>query len=172
MHHPSERPHINRLDQGCAAYLSKSLFRYRFSDILNNLNDVHHDGENRVQNRQGSTDNSRRGIIAPVIGGLIILLLIGLFISPLFFTAPAMRPYGYYYYSRPFFFFPLGFLIFIFLIFLVARWFFWGWGWRRGYYRGYAHHVDATEILKQRYARGEITKEQFDQMMKDLGEKS
>ncbi|MCL4435378.1 MAG: SHOCT domain-containing protein [Thaumarchaeota archaeon] len=127
-----------------------------------------------MQNPQGSTDNnSRRGVIDPVIGGLIILLLIGLFISPFFFTMPAMRTYGYYFYPRPFFFFPFGFLIFIFLIFLVGRWFFWGWGWRRGYYyRGYWHHVDATEILRQRYARGEITKEQFDQMMKDLAEKS
>jgi uncharacterized membrane protein len=30
--------------------------------------------------------------------------------------------------------------------------------------------VDAEEILRQRYARGEITKEQFDQMLRDLRE--
>lgn len=120
-----------------------------------------------MQNNQGNMDNSRRRIIGPVIGGLIILLLVGIFVRPFFFTAP--RLYGYYYYPRPFFlFFPI---IFIMLIFFAARWFFWGWGWRRGYYRGYGHHIDATEILKQRYAKGEITKEQFDQMMKDLTEK-
>ncbi len=30
-------------------------------------------------------------------------------------------------------------------------------------------HVDPMETLKERYARGEITKEQFEQMKKDLG---
>lgn len=28
--------------------------------------------------------------------------------------------------------------------------------------------MDAEEILRQRYARGEITKEQYDQMLRDL----
>lgn len=32
------------------------------------------------------------------------------------------------------------------------------------------NHDDAVKILRERYARGEITKEQFDQMMKDLKE--
>ncbi|MBI3840946.1 MAG: SHOCT domain-containing protein [Thaumarchaeota archaeon] len=44
----------------------------------------------------------------------------------------------------------------------------WPWGW--GYGRGYWHrHDEAEEILRQRFAKGEITKEQFDQMLKDLG---
>jgi putative membrane protein len=42
----------------------------------------------------------------------------------------------------------------------------WGWGWRRHRYRGY--RGDAYEILRERYARGEITRDQFEQMMADL----
>ncbi|MDG6902652.1 MAG: SHOCT domain-containing protein [Nitrososphaerota archaeon] len=54
----------------------------------------------------------------------------------------------------------------MFFIFRVAFWG-WGggWGWRRRYWYGYG---DAREILRQRYARGEITKEQFEQMSRDL----
>jgi putative membrane protein len=73
------------------------------------------------------------------------------------------------YYGPPFFFgwgFP-GFFIFpaIFLVFFAFRWIFWGgWGWGRYY----GNEDPAIETLKQRYARGEITKEQFEQMAKDL----
>jgi putative membrane protein len=38
-------------------------------------------------------------------------------------------------------------------------------GFRRGWYGG---EPDALEIARRRYARGEITKEQFEQMKKDL----
>jgi putative membrane protein len=38
-------------------------------------------------------------------------------------------------------------------------------GLRRGWYGG---EPDALEIARRRYARGEITKEQFEQMKKDL----
>jgi putative membrane protein len=71
--------------------------------------------------------------------------------------------------SGPYPFFPFGVFwvwpLFAFVfIFFVARWFFWGWGWRGGYGR----YNDATGILQERYAKGEITKEQFEQMKKDL----
>jgi len=33
---------------------------------------------------------------------------------------------------------------------------------------GMGGSMDAEEIVRQRYARGEITKEQFDQMLSDL----
>jgi uncharacterized membrane protein len=107
-----------------------------------------------------------------MIGGLVVLLLVGLFAGSFFFSGGMMGTYGNY--SRGFFFFPFGFLIFFFVIFFVVRGLFWGWGWgwRGGYSRGYWHNQgyygDATEILKQRYAKGEITKDQLDQMMRDL----
>lgn len=94
-----------------------------------------------------------------------------------FFAAFAARGYPNMpmtpYYGYPFygwwFFFPFGFFFIFFIIFLVSRVIFWPWGWgwggRRGYYSRYG---DAHEILRQRYARGEITKEQYDQMMRDI----
>src|SRR6266581_3382049 len=72
------------------------------------------------------------------------------------------------------FFFPFGFFIFVFFLFFLFRGLFWGWGgwgWRGypmyGRY-GYGHHDGAAEILRRRYAGGEITKDQFDQMMRDI----
>jgi len=106
-----------------------------------------------------------------VVGGLFIILLAGLFIIPFFYGVPA-RPYAYY--PFPFLFFPFGFLIFFFAIFFIVRVLFWGggWGWRggysRAYWRGQGYYGDATEILTQRYAKGEINKDQFQQMMRDL----
>jgi putative membrane protein len=96
--------------------------------------------------------------------------VVGVALSAFFF---AMRPISgaYYPFYRPFFF-PFDFLFAIFLIFIifgVLRWVFWGWGWgyRRRYWR---HGYGPYYILRERYAKGEITKEQFDQMMRDLQE--
>jgi len=134
---------------------------------------------NHVKQRDGSQASGglfrmRRGMVGWWLGGLVALLLIGLFVVPFLFWGFGWGTTAVGYYPR-FFFFPFGFLIFFFVIFLVAKGLFWGlgwgWGWRRGYYGGYWHRAyygDSTEILRQRYAKGEITKEQFDQMMRDL----
>jgi uncharacterized membrane protein len=66
-----------------------------------------------------------------------------------------------------FYYFPwwIVFPIFFFgLFFFAFRW--WGWGYWWGS-RGYDHDP-ALEILRQRFARGEITKDQYEQMKKDL----
>jgi len=59
-----------------------------------------------------------------------------------------------------------------FLVFGLLRFAFWGprWG---GYYRHYGYGPygrgnEAYHILRERYARGEITKDQYDAMMRDL----
>jgi putative membrane protein len=67
----------------------------------------------------------------------------------------------------PFYYFPwrIIFPIFFFgLFFFAFRWWGWGYWWRSGGY----HHVPAMEVLRERFARGEITKEQYEQMRKDL----
>jgi len=103
------------------------------------------------------------GIIVVLIG---IALFSGLFLLPRFSLAP-----GYYY---PYFF-PFGWIGMFFLFFLVfglVRFLFWPWGWggyRRRYRYGYGQD-DAYRILRERYAKGEITKEQFDQMTRDLNQ--
>ena len=81
-------------------------------------------------------------------------------------SSPAPAYYGYPGFGW-WFFFPFGIFFLFIVLFFVSRLIFWpmGWGWRRRYWYGYG---DAREILRQRYARGEITKEQFDQMNRDL----
>ncbi len=74
----------------------------------------------------------------------------------------------YYYPFFPFRFGWLGGIFLILLLFWVARWSFWPWRGRDGYAYRYPTK-DPESILKERYARGEITKEQFEQIMRDLG---
>ncbi|HZY69458.1 MAG TPA: SHOCT domain-containing protein [Thermoplasmata archaeon] len=68
------------------------------------------------------------------------------------------------------FFFPFGFFLFLLFVFFIFRWAWWGagWGWyghRRWYrYDGY----NPRDIVQERYARGEITRDQYTQMMADL----
>jgi uncharacterized membrane protein len=71
----------------------------------------------------------------------------------------------------PFFFFFGGWWIliplFLFGFFFFFRW--WGWGYWWGN-RGYYYDYDlALETLRQRFARGEITSEQYEEMKRNLG---
>jgi uncharacterized membrane protein len=54
----------------------------------------------------------------------------------------------------------------IFVVLSVARMLFWRS--RRGSMRRYWRQDESVRILRERYARGEITKEQFDQTLQDL----
>ena len=89
------------------------------------------------------TGSRRRGFVRWIFGGILILLLIGIFVVPfVFFRGLARGPLGpspYYHYGGPFFLFPFGFLFFVLIAFFVVRSLFWGWGWGwrgRGGYRG------------------------------------
>lgn len=61
---------------------------------------------------------------------------------------------------------PLGFFLVLLLVFSFARFAFWGWhGGGAGRYG-----PDAREILRVRFARGEISRDQLRQMLRDLNE--
>ena len=103
-----------------------------------------------------------------LFGGLVLLALVAILLTMAFrpYYYPTMMPY-----YGGWFFFPFGFVFFIFIVFALSRLLFWPWAW--GWRRSYWHHGDeASEILRQRYAKGELTKEQFTQMMKDLEQHS
>jgi putative membrane protein len=67
---------------------------------------------------------------------------------------------------------PIGLVVLIIIGYAIWRGFGWGGGCcgshHNGHYGSYDEKESAMEILRQRYARGEITKEQFDQMRKDI----
>lgn len=97
-----------------------------------------------------------------VIGVLVTVFLVSAFLWGIPSGTYYGPPFYGWWYGAPFFgwffFIPL-----VFLLFFGLRWFFWRpWGW-------YGSCSDsAVETLRQRFARGEITKEQFEQMSKDL----
>jgi len=105
---------------------------------------------------------------------VIVVIAVIAFLAVIAFHAYTSGPMPYYYGYPGFgwWFFPLGLFFGLLFLFFIFRVLFWGWGWgggwgwRRRYWYGY--YGDASEVLRQRYARGEITKEQFDQMKRDL----
>ena len=71
------------------------------------------------------------------------------------------------------FMFPIGIVILVIIGYVIYRGVWWGGGCCGGHYGNYGHRADeerenAREILRRRYAKGEITKEQFEQMKKDI----
>ena len=102
-------------------------------------------------------------VFAVFVGAMIYFML---FVVP---NAPAgtfpMYPFYRFGWIWAFFVF---FLVFGLLRFALFPWR-WGGYYRHGYgYGPYGRENEAYHILRERYARGEITKEQYDAMMRDL----
>ena len=103
------------------------------------------------------------------IGFLVVFaVFVAAMIYYMFTYVPTSPPAGMVYW------FPFGWLwaFFGFFIFFgLLRFAFWGpwrWGGYRRYGYGYGRENEAYHILRERYARGEITKPQYDAMMRDL----
>jgi len=107
-----------------------------------------------------------------LIFGIIVLAVIGITIVSTIFFGFALG-HSLFFAPRffPFFGFPFlgfGFLIFGLLIFGFFRFLFYPYR-RRGFYGNRWYGYDsAMDSLRQRYARGEITRDQFEQMAGDL----
>jgi putative membrane protein len=83
--------------------------------------------------------------------------------ASVYFNAGPVQSYGFWWPWAPFgwfFFIPL-----LFVAFFVLRFFLWGWWGGRGWYYG---EDSAMQVLRERFARGEITQAQYEQMRKDL----
>ena len=120
-----------------------------------------------TQTTYGEQHRHRGNPFAWAALAIVIVAVIAFFAVLAFHGYPA-GPGPYYGYSwYGWWFFPFGIFFFIIFLFFVSRLIFWpmGWGWRRMFWFAY---VDGHVILRQRYARGEITKEQFDQMRREL----
>jgi putative membrane protein len=113
--------------------------------------------------------NRNRRIVGWGIIGL--MAMIGVSIALSLYLAP-WRTGGLSYPFFPFHFGWVGGIFLIVIVFLIARWFFWPW--RGGGYYPYPHQQrpDAASIVKERYAKGEITKEEFEQILRDLRRES
>ncbi len=112
---------------------------------------------------------SRNWILVTAL--ILISAIVVLAIVSFYYVRPASAFGDYPFYGG----FPFGWFFFVpvvFLIFFVFRWVLWGgwgWGWgRRWYYGRYYDDDRALVVLKERFARGELSKEQFEQMTKEL----
>lgn len=122
---------------------------------------------NTTQPNYGEPYPHRRSGFVWVLVALVLIAVVAaaVALAARYYYPPTMPYAGYPYFG--WFFFPLGILFIFFIVFFVARLIFWPLG-RGGMRRYWYRYGDAREILRRRYASGEISKDQFEQMMRDL----
>ncbi len=113
----------------------------------------------------GQEWNGMRRLLTWGIIGIIIIASVSVIASVVLSVS---HPQGTFYPFFPFHFWWIGGIFLIIAIFWIARWLIfpkrWGcWNMTGGRY-------DALQILRERYAKSEITKEQFEQMMHDINQ--
>ena len=117
-----------------------------------------------------------------IIAILAVAVTIAVVLIAVFAYLSATNPYGYggYYGGMMggyggvwmLFMIPIGLIVLIIIGYAIWRGY--GWGGGCGGHYGYARYgsdtdrENAMEILRRRYARGEISKEQYEQMKKDI----
>ncbi len=114
--------------------------------------------------------DSRRAIRI-TIGVLVIILLVTVIVAVVLsaMSGGMMYPYQMVYFPWMWIIPLLFFLLFLSIIIRLIFWGSLGYPYRRRYRRWYGpEEEDAQDILEKRYARGEITREQYQQMMDDL----
>jgi len=100
-----------------------------------------------------------RLVIVPVaFVAVVAVIVVGV---SLHFKPSAPQYYGWWPWA------PFGWFLFVplfFVAFFALRFLWWG-GWDSDWYGG---EDSAMQVIKERFARGELTTEQFEQMRKDL----
>jgi putative membrane protein len=112
-------------------------------------------------------------IVAAVIAVAVILITVFTYLSS---TNPNYGYGGYGGYGgmmggfggiSMLFIMPIGLIILVIVGYAIWRGFGWG-GDHYGHYSSSGERENAMEILRQRYAKGEISKDQYEQMKRDI----
>jgi putative membrane protein len=113
----------------------------------------------------GYSFDGRRQARWILLPALVLVALVAAAVGASLYLGAGRLPYYGWWPWAPFgwfFFIPL-----FFIAFFALRFFWWGpWG-GRGWYN---HGDSAMQVLRERFARGEITKEQFEQMRNELAQ--
>jgi len=110
---------------------------------------------------------------------LIVIIAVVIAAAVIFMAFASRNSYGYNgYYGGMMggfggfgmlFMVPVGLVVLLIIGYAIWRGFGWGGGCcGSGHNNSYGNRENAVEILRQRYARGEISREQYEQMKKDV----
>src|SRR4030067_2545018 len=123
--------------------------------------------------------NYDRKFPTTIIAIIAVAIALAVIIMAVFAYSPSRNPYyGYGGMMGGFggfgmlFMIPIGLIVLVIIGYVIWRGFGWGGGCcgsgHNGHYNSYGDRENAMEILRQRYAKGEISKEQYDQMKKEI----